>query len=412
MSQKVIDTRVLKQTGSVSAALRDASIFNKKDIGKTFVPINVARLSIQAPMIPMRNFLAMKQFHANKPLPANFNWGDKPNINSPQDQGSCGSCWAVSSASAIGDQWSIAVKAKKPIMLAALAFGNCIPGNDCDVGGWPSNAGEYASKSGIVADADWPYSCDDCEMAEKGKLPQKCISGQGRRFFTKAGSVASAVVLQPNVQGNATKIEDVNIPATLELIKTTIMNYGPMVTGFAVPSGFMDIPADSNYIFKSDPLNNFDSGGHAVVITGWGTTSDNKLYWIIRNSWTANWGDKGYCRVYAYPLNDCGFDVPIFVKPRLRQLNDSIQAQLPPNLRFSFQASLEPAGGVTIWQIDTVRSPKVEVTFGAGLDKKNWFMWLALAVGAVVIIALIWALWKSHKKPQGYQTRRDLNFDE
>lgn len=40
-------------------------------------------------------------------------------------------------------------------------------------------------------------------------------------------------------------------------------------------------------------------GGHAMAIVGY-KKIDGKLYFIVRNSWSDNWGDKGYCYV---PVN-------------------------------------------------------------------------------------------------------------
>ena len=44
-------------------------------------------------------------------------------------------------------------------------------------------------------------------------------------------------------------------------------------------------------------------GGHAIVIVGWGIEK-NKKYWIIRNSWGKNWGNKGYFKMIR-GINNC-----------------------------------------------------------------------------------------------------------
>jgi len=37
-------------------------------------------------------------------------------------------------------------------------------------------------------------------------------------------------------------------------------------------------------------------GGHAIEIVGWGTES-NVPYWIVKNSWNEDWGEKGFFRI-------------------------------------------------------------------------------------------------------------------
>jgi len=48
---------------------------------------------------------------------------------------------------------------------------------------------------------------------------------------------------------------------------------------------------------------------HGVVIVGFGT-EDTTDYWIVRNSWGAGYGDKGYVKIAAYDGDGiCGIQI-------------------------------------------------------------------------------------------------------
>ena len=45
-------------------------------------------------------------------------------------------------------------------------------------------------------------------------------------------------------------------------------------------------------------------GGHAVKIVGWGQEEGTE-FWIVQNSWSENWGEKGFFRI---AFGECGID--------------------------------------------------------------------------------------------------------
>jgi cathepsin L len=50
---------------------------------------------------------------------------------------------------------------------------------------------------------------------------------------------------------------------------------------------------------------------HAVVLMGYGE-DHGKSYWLVRNSWSPAWGEKGYIRVARYRKQEetrCGSDI-------------------------------------------------------------------------------------------------------
>ena len=62
---------------------------------------------------------------------------------------------------------------------------------------------------------------------------------------------------------------------------------------------------------EDDPINPIN---HGVLIVGYGTDETSGLeYWLIKNSWNATWGDKGFFKVATDFLKDCGVNVyPVY----------------------------------------------------------------------------------------------------
>ncbi len=56
---------------------------------------------------------------------------------------------------------------------------------------------------------------------------------------------------------------------------------------------------------------------HAVLVSGYGTTDEGQDYWLVKNTWSALWGDKGYIRIARNP-QDCGIATqPMYVELKL-----------------------------------------------------------------------------------------------
>lgn len=89
-----------------------------------------------------------------------------------------------------------------------------------------------------------------------------------------------------------------NVPVNIDIIKSAIIDGYPVVASFRVfdslaknVGGFVPLPTDRERA-------NSKKEYHAMVICGY---SDQEGYFIVRNSWGTQFGDKGYCYMpYAY----------------------------------------------------------------------------------------------------------------
>jgi len=85
---------------------------------------------------------------------------------------------------------------------------------------------------------------------------------------------------------------------TPEQMKHTLSNNYPFVFGFSVYESFESEQVAKTGLIPMPGKNEHLIGGHAVLAVGY---DDAKKHIIIRNSWGADWGDKGYCYMpYEY----------------------------------------------------------------------------------------------------------------
>jgi hypothetical protein len=90
-------------------------------------------------------------------------------------------------------------------------------------------------------------------------------------------------------------------------IRRDIYHWGPCCSGFVIYEDFLDW--DGFGIYEWDGVSDV-VGGHAIVLMGWGE-ENGKKYWIVRNSWGKEWGDKGYFKMLR-GVNHCEIEENVF----------------------------------------------------------------------------------------------------
>jgi len=296
-----------------------------EQIGVTFIPPMNSMKPIPPraallPKIVQAQLAAKAKVRAASDLPRNFSWTNSSDVQmknaklpsnfllGPPNQQKCGSCWAMSSVTALGDRWAIQKAVRSPLLSTKVVCG-CSQSNCCD-GGLPDNAGHYFEDVGVPLDSCWPYAqfcagdsseCNTCQSAIK--VPE-CVD-KSKPLLWKARRGTTYLLT------SATEPTESVIRDNIDRIKLDVYNNGPVIACYWVYSDFFagKWPLTNNvYIHEGGQL----AGGHAVTIVGWGETDvRGKMipYWLARNSWDVLWGEGGYFKFAMGLYNpDVGFD--------------------------------------------------------------------------------------------------------
>ncbi|XP_008322035.1 cathepsin S, ortholog2, tandem duplicate 1 [Cynoglossus semilaevis] len=205
--------------------------------------------------------------------PDSIDWREKGCVTSVKMQGSCGSCWAFSSAGALEGQ--LAKITGKLIDLSPQNLVDCSSkyGNKGCNGGFMSQAFQYViDNQGIDSEAGYPYRGQE----------QPC-----RYNPTYRAANCSQYKFLPEGDENTLK----QALGTIGPISVAIDATRPRFTFYR--SGVYDDPSCSKRV------------NHAVLAVGYGTL-DGQDYWLVKNSWGTSFGDQGYIRMSRNKDNQCG----------------------------------------------------------------------------------------------------------
>nr|CAA93278.1 cysteine proteinase [Haemonchus contortus] len=238
---------------------------------------------------------------------ARTKWPKCSSLKHIRDQANCGSCWAVSTASALSDRICIASNGRKQVHVSATDILSCC-GNQCGYGcngGWPIQAFNYFSKQGAVTGGDYkatsgcrPYPFHPCGHHGKdtyyGECPNEATTPKCVRKCQK--SYKKSYKKDRSIGKDAYEV-----PNSEKAIQREIMKNGPVVGAFTV---YEDFSYYKKGIYKHTAGK--ARGGHAIKIIGWGKEG-GVPYWLIANSWHNDWGENGYFRILR-GSNHCGIE--------------------------------------------------------------------------------------------------------
>ncbi|XP_039100812.1 cathepsin W [Hyaena hyaena] len=211
-------------------------------------------------------------------------------ISSVKKQESCNCCWAMAAAGNIEALWGIRYHQSVELSVQELLdCGRC--GDGCR-GGFVWDAFmTVLNNSGLASEKDYPF---------QGKAkPHRCLAKKHKR----AAWIQDFIMLQDNEQKIAWHLATEG-PITVTINMKLLKQYKKGVIK-ATPT-------------SCDPL----LVDHCVLLVGFGKTEaevDRRAgaaasqpyprrsipFWILKNSWGAEWGEKGYFRLYR-GNNTCG----------------------------------------------------------------------------------------------------------
>ncbi|KAF4392584.1 hypothetical protein G4B88_015227 [Cannabis sativa] len=210
-------------------------------------------------------------------VPSSIDWRQKGAVSPVREQLQCGSCWAFASAEAVESLTKI--RTGKAYILSVQQLLDCATQNPnsrgCG-GGNPEDAFDYLiSNGGITTESNYPYKAKDgsCDRKRASQIAAR-ISDYKYVPENNENALLKAVAKQP-------------------------------VTAFVNSEG-KEFRLYSSGVFTGSCGTTLD---HVVLIVGYGQVEDGTKYWVIKNSWGEQWGEKGYMRIqrnYGPAQGKCG----------------------------------------------------------------------------------------------------------
>ena len=231
----------------------------------TFQEFSKTYLNLDYDALDAYNFHPITLTETNG-APASWDWRQKGYVGSVKDQGTCNGCWSFSAVANLEGQYY--KKKKSFVSLSEQMLIDCdFLNKGCTGGNMDKSFSFLQINGGIMKEADYPFE----------QKTATCRSDRSKYVDMKVTSYKRLDSKDENQ------------------IKEFLYQTGPLAIAL-----------------NGDPLHNYHGGiidktssecspdkmNHAVTLVGYGhDNASNKDYWIVKNSYGTNWGEKGYFRM-------------------------------------------------------------------------------------------------------------------
>lgn len=205
-------------------------------------------------------------------LKDSIDWRQSGAVTEVKDQGHCGSCWAFSTTGTLEGQHFL--KSGQLVALSEQNLMDCSKSNHACDGGRVDKAFHYIiDNGGIDTEFSYPYEGHNSTFCRFNK------NTVGARM--------------KNYQ---------RIPVgDLNFLTQALSNIGPIAVSMDASLSTFQLYQQGVY---SDSKCSSIVLNHAVLAVGYGTY-EGKPYFLVKNSWSPNWGMDGYFMI-ARDSNMCG----------------------------------------------------------------------------------------------------------
>mmetsp|Transcript_81298 Transcript_81298/g.263695 ORF Transcript_81298/g.263695 Transcript_81298/m.263695 type:complete len:422 (+) Transcript_81298:56-1321(+) len=238
-------------------------------------------------------------------IPKDLNYKNLKAMQAVQDQGGCGSCWAVSSATVLRAHAELYQEDRT---FSVQQIVSCTPnprkcGGSGGCGGATAElAMDYIAKAGAITENLLEYEAKDTECPSNLKAPK-----QNLRSVLKQAVAFPEVSIVGGGGASFGMIGWKKLPENrAQPLLLALYEDGPVVVSAAASTPWN--------IYASGIMNNCEKEAvinHAVALVGYGEDNGMK-YWTIQNSWGSGWGEGGFARLPRLDSeeenNYCGWD--------------------------------------------------------------------------------------------------------